>query len=206
LPKLPGTHIAQLSGLLDIQGLVTGATYLKDKRLLVLSGYSATVQPFIYLLYDFTGADFFGANKRKISLNLGFHQIEGICSEDGVNYFLTNERLSYSFINIEPKLHRVDLSAYLDEYLNPPVVKTEYLTVSKCYFYPNPVSDILNFDIKNEEASQIIISNLSTGRSDIFKVNERQSFDLSFLAKGSYYISLRDQYRNIICSDKIIKK
>ncbi len=206
LPKIPGTYIAQFSALLDIQGLVTAATYLEDKRLLVFSGYSTTVQPFIYLLYDFNGTDFFGANKRKINLNLGFHQIEGICSEDGLTYYLTNERLSYSFITVEPKLHKIDLNAYLESYLNPPVLAFDFLLIPKCRFYPNPVSEIVNFDTDKREVSEIMLTNLSIGQSDVFKVTDKQSFNLSFLPKGGYQLSLRDEHHVIICADKIIKK
>lgn len=206
LPKTPGVYVAQFSGLLNVQGLVTAASYLEDQRLLVMSGYSTTVQPFIYLLYDFNGTDFFGANKRKINLNLGFHQIEGICSEDGIRYYLTNERLSYSFITVEPKLHKIDLSLYLEDYLNPPVLAVEFQSIPKCRFYPNPATEIVYFGTEIGDVSEITHTNLSTGQIEIFKVNDIPSIDLSSLPRGVYQLSLRDAHHAIICADKIIKK
>jgi hypothetical protein len=206
LPKTPGVYVAQFSGLLNVQGLVTAATYLEDKRLLLMSGYSTTVQPFIYLLYDFNGTDFFGANKRKINLNLGFHQIEGICSEDGSTYYLTNERLSYSFITVEPKLHKIDLNAYLENYLNPPVLAVDFHAIPTCRFYPNPATEIVYFGTEIGDVSEIMLTNLSIGQSDVFKVTNKQSFNLSFLAKGVYQACILDEHRTILCADKIIKK
>jgi hypothetical protein len=97
LPKLPGTYSAQLRGTLNVQGLITGATYLESKRLIVLSGYSAVVQPFFYFLYDFTGHDFLSGNKRKIDINLPFNQVEGITTKNGLKYYVTNEKLVKGF-------------------------------------------------------------------------------------------------------------
>lgn len=116
LPNTLGTHSAVNQGSLNVNGLITGATYLDDKQLVVLSGYSAILQPFVYLLYDFPNNDFFGGNKRKINLNLPFHQVEGIDSVDGFNYFITNERLS-QFLTIQPQVHKLDLTNFLLDYL-----------------------------------------------------------------------------------------
>lgn len=205
LPKFPGTHIAHFSETLDVQGLVTGANYLQDKRLLVLSGYSSTVQPFLFLLYDFNGTDFFGANKRKLNLNLGFHQIEGICSNDGLNYFLTNERLAYSFLTVEPKLHKIDLSPFIGNYINPPVLGYKVAELTKCNFYPNPSTGILNFENSHANASEIVITKISNGQLSVFKLSDKQSFDFSFLQNGIYQVCLRDEHSNIVCKEKIIK-
>ena len=68
LPKTPGSHIANLKSTFDVQGLITGATYLETKKLIVLSGYTKELQPFVELLYDFDGYSFFSGNKRKIQL------------------------------------------------------------------------------------------------------------------------------------------
>lgn len=65
LPKTPGSYIANLKSTWDVSGLVTGATYLQDKRLIVLCGYSMTLQPFLFLLYDFNENEFLTAIKEK---------------------------------------------------------------------------------------------------------------------------------------------
>tara|TARA_R110000868_G_scaffold29106_6_gene108470 strand:- start:12933 stop:13922 length:990 start_codon:yes stop_codon:yes gene_type:complete len=119
LPKTPGNHIAQLKETYKIKGLITGATYLPSQNGIALCGYSKTLHPFIYLLYDYTKNIFFSGNKRKIKLQLPFHQIEGIATRDGLHYYLTNEKFSRKpFINSPQKLHQFDLSAYLSLYLS----------------------------------------------------------------------------------------
>lgn len=117
LPKTPGTHSAINMGSHDVNGLVTGATFLESKQLVVCSGYSQVLQPFVYLFYDFTGNDFFSGNKRKLNLNLPFHQVEGIASNDGINYFISNEFLNVSFITTQPQIHTLNLSDFLLDYL-----------------------------------------------------------------------------------------
>ncbi|MGV3460115.1 MAG: T9SS type A sorting domain-containing protein [Flavobacterium sp.] len=149
LPKTPGTYVAQLKTTHNVGGMITGATYIPEKRVVVLSGYSGTVQPFIYLLYDFNGHDFFSGNKRKISLSLAFHQTEGIASSNGIDYFITNEKFVQSpFINVAQKLHKVSLAPYLANYVeNMPLGVSQNEMRSMIRVYPNPAGDILYIDI-----------------------------------------------------------
>lgn len=149
LPKVPGTYIAQLKATHDVSGLITGAAYLEDKKLVVLSGYNGLVQPFVYLLYDFKAHDFFSGNKRKITLDgMSFHQTEGIATVTGIDYFVTNEKLSQSFINVSQKLHKINLSAYLSNYLeNLTLGESQNLIRSLIRIYPNPTREIVHMDI-----------------------------------------------------------
>lgn len=118
IPKIPGKHIAQLKESYDVDGLVTSATFLPEKKLLVLAGYSRFLSPFVYLFYDYNGSDFFSGNKRKINISLPLHQVEGITTQDGLHYYLTNENFSRRpLINIPQQLHHFDLSAFLGNYL-----------------------------------------------------------------------------------------
>jgi hypothetical protein len=91
LPKTPGKHQAHYHTTLDVKGLVTGAVYLESKKMIALCGYSKLLQPFVYLLFDYKGNDFFSGNRRKIAVALPFHQVEGIASLDGVKFYLSNE-------------------------------------------------------------------------------------------------------------------
>ncbi len=118
IPNTPGKHIAQLKESYDVKGLITSATYLPKKKLLVLAGYSRFLYPFIYLFYDYNGSGFFSGNKRKINISLPLHQVEGIATQDGLQYYLTNENFSRRpIITITQKLHHFDLSAFLSNYL-----------------------------------------------------------------------------------------
>ncbi|WP_281637618.1 T9SS C-terminal target domain-containing protein [Flavobacterium marginilacus] len=114
LPKTPGTHIAQLKETLDVHGLVTGATALPDGKGVVLCGYSPMLQPFVYLLYGYKNNNFANGNKRKIKIELPFHQIEGIATEDGSLFYLTNEAtVKKPFVNTPQQIHTIDLEPYL---------------------------------------------------------------------------------------------
>ena len=145
LPKTPGTHVAQLLGTYDVNGLITGATYLEDKKLVVLCGYSTMLSPFAYLLYDFTANDFFGGNKRKIDLSLPFTQIESIATVNGTDFYMTNERFQQSVLNVNQQLHHFDLSVYLEDYLDDVAeANSHLLEKAGIIIYPNPALDTLN--------------------------------------------------------------
>lgn len=119
LSKNPGIQIAELKSTLDTKGLVTGATYLENKKLITLCGYTKVGKPFLYLLYDFKNEEFLSGNKRRIKLKLPFHQIEGIATNDGLHYFLTNEALVRKpVINVLQQIHYFDLTSLLESYLH----------------------------------------------------------------------------------------
>ncbi len=115
LPKLPGTYTAINIGELNVQGLITGAEIVPDKRVIVLTGYNGVLAPFIYLLYDFTGNYFFNANKRKVSINQGLLQMEGICSISDKKFYISNERIEKVFVT-PAKLQTINLAALLNPY------------------------------------------------------------------------------------------
>lgn len=118
IPKIPGNYTARLKDTFNVKGLITAATILPDKKLLVLSGYSKSLSPFIYLFYDYESLSFFSGNKRKIKIALPFHQIEGITTLNGLQYYLTNENFTRKpFLSIPQQLHHLDLSPFLRYYL-----------------------------------------------------------------------------------------
>ncbi|MFB0911569.1 MAG: hypothetical protein QMA99_11640 [Flavobacterium sp.] len=93
-------------------------TYVPHKKIIALSGYSKTLSPFIYLLYDYNSRNFFSGNKRKITISLPFHQVEAIATQDGLHYYLTNENFVIKpIINSPQQLHSFDLSPFLGTYL-----------------------------------------------------------------------------------------
>jgi hypothetical protein len=148
LPKTPGTYQAKFESKHDVQGLITGATYLPDSRLIALCGYNQTLQPFIYLLYDFPGNAFFKGNKRKLNLTLPFHQVEAIATRDGLNYFLTNEAFSQSVISVPQKFLQLSLSDYLSQYLTTTEVK-EVFPKPAIRLFPIPAYKELYLSVPN---------------------------------------------------------
>ncbi|MBP6456226.1 MAG: T9SS type A sorting domain-containing protein [Chitinophagaceae bacterium] len=146
IPKTPGIYSANFISTYDVQGLITGATFIENKKLITLSGYSQLLQPFIFLLYDFNNYSFFDGNKRKIELNLPFHQVESIATIDGFKYFITNESFSQSSITTISKLHSLDLSSYLTNYLLPNSINS--INKNNDYqLYPNPAEDYIKIKI-----------------------------------------------------------
>jgi hypothetical protein len=114
LPKTGGTHVANFKSTQDVAGLITGSTFVKNKKIVTLCGYSNTLQPFFYLLYDFNGNSFFSGNKRKVSINLPFHQIEGIATSNGIKFYLSNEYFFNQALGTYPqKLTIFDLSYFI---------------------------------------------------------------------------------------------
>lgn len=118
LPKISGNYKAKFKASLNVKGLITGGTILENEKIIVLCGYSKKLMPFLYLLYDYKDNNFFYGNKRKIKLALPFHQIEGITTNDGLHYYVTNENFERKpFVSVNQKLHFVDLTSYLQSYL-----------------------------------------------------------------------------------------
>lgn len=195
LPKTQGNYIAKLKATYDVNGLITGATYLEDKRLIVLCGYSSFVTPFFYLLYDFKGQDFFFGNKRKISTGgMSFHQAEGIATANGLSYFVSNEHLAQQpFVNVIQKLHHFDLSQFLANYLeNLSLATSQNELRNLIRVYPNPTRDIVYIDADNSFRGLRYTFFDLNGREALSGVitSSTNRIDISRLAAGIYTIKL----------------
>ena len=113
LPKNPGNYIAQYKEILNVDGLITGAT-VTPKNEIVLCGYTKNFQTFLYVVYDLKNFDFATANQRRIIFSLTYHQIEGITTLNGKHFFMTNESfMKKPIINNPQQIHTFDLSTYL---------------------------------------------------------------------------------------------
>jgi hypothetical protein len=192
LPKTPGAYVARLRGILNIQGLATGATYLENKRLLVLCGYSALIQPFFYLLYDFKGHDFFSGNKRKIDVNLPFHQTEGIATQNGLKYYVSNENLVKGIINNPQKLHTFDLSNLLGQYLQSVVLSASSIQKkSNLSLFPNPTTGNLTIQYDGKAGNKGNIMD-AHGKVvlEISLTGKTSHIDLKPFAAGMYYLHI----------------
>ena len=63
---------------------------------------------------DLKNFDFAFANQRRINFSLTYHQIEGITTLNGKQFFITNERfMKKPIINNPQQIHTFDLSTYL---------------------------------------------------------------------------------------------
>lgn len=129
LPKTPGTHVAHRLETYNVGGLVTGATYVPEYRMAVLCGYDynggnllSSLRPFIILLYDFQGDNFFSGNKRRLDFGtLVKEQVEAVATSNAMDFYITNEHFTTTQYGITvdrpAKLQRMDLRDYLLPYL-----------------------------------------------------------------------------------------
>lgn len=211
IPKTPGTYRADYVTEYDVEGLITGATYQEDKRLILLSGYSETLQPFLFLLYDFQTDEFFSGNKRKVSLNLPFHQVEGITTKNGLDYFVSNERFSQSGITTEAKIHSLNLSPFLENYIETLSAEVPYQEKEQpVILYPNPVRGMLNFELNAipVDAFHLMIHNSLGQKTEAYKItSDSFQINVSDFSSGIYYYSIfRKETSEPFLSGKFIVK
>ncbi len=203
IPNQSGNQEAIKIDSYNINGLVTDAIYIKELRLITLIGYTnVTFQPFIYLLYDFTGNNFFNGNKRLINLNLPLHQVEAITSTDGLNYTITSEEvIKQPFINIPAKIHEIDLSQYLENYINNQTLDYKEVAASKIAIFPNPTSDSISI----EGVVANIPYTISSTTGQIVKSGKHlinKTINIKDLPSGIYFL----KFENSSIIHKIIRK
>lgn len=202
IPKIAGSHVANLNTTLNVDGLITGATLKEDSRLIALCGYSTTLQPFVYLIYDFYDLNFSNANKRKIEVKLPFHQTEGISTSNGLEYNLSNESFIQSpFINNLQKLHQLSLESYLTNYFNSLSSGDYNATNHKISLSPNPTNGEIQInDLESDnQAYQIFDLNGKLIKSGNFYNSVINILDLE---KGIYLLKIANNQQVY----KIIKK
>lgn len=93
LPSESGTFVARKKANFNTNGLITGADLQRESKQVFLTGYTQrTYVPFVWILFDFQGNDFFGGNKRRIELaNLFTTQIEGVAYHGPFSCFVSAE-------------------------------------------------------------------------------------------------------------------
>ena len=93
LPKIAGDYTAELIYTFNSAGLVTGADYNKTENELILVGYTnGDWIPFLWVMFDFEGEDFFSGNKRRIDMaTVTATQTEGICYTHGKHGIISSE-------------------------------------------------------------------------------------------------------------------
>ena len=86
LPKTPGNHVAEVVNAFDSHGLITGADYDRENRILVVVGYVKNIwKPFMYIIFDFDEHGEKLSNYRFEMSQLVGGQTEGICFfKDGI--------------------------------------------------------------------------------------------------------------------------
>lgn len=187
LHKTPGIHTAMLRDSLDVQGLITGASFKEDKQMLILCGYNNFLQPFLYALYDFRETRFFGGNKRKIGITAPYAQIEGIATADGLRYYLSNEKFQQA--SVPPKLHLVDLTQYLSSYYAAGLDENDIGTMR---IYPNPASDMLNISVSDATTGKLLTVYNALGKRIYSEKIKAPLISIPMHSSGLYLVGMEN--------------
>lgn len=194
IPNVAGLHVAKLLDSLDTQGMVTGAHYDTASGRICLVGYTNLLQPYLYFLYDYEGRGFFGGNKRRIALNLPFHQVEAVSSTGNGHYYFSNEFAHISPLPaVQAKFHKVDLSAL---FLGAPLVDYSSLDLeadAAIKVYPNPTHSKL---IIGESVQDYKIMDM-WGREVMRGVTWSGEIDISHLKTGVYFLEISGKEKPI---------
>lgn len=112
LSKTPGNQVAEVVNGFDSQGLITGADYDREHRVLAIVGYMKSIwKPFLYLIFDFDEAGQHLSHRRFEMPNLLGTQTEGICFYDtGKCYFSAETSKAFS-----ARIFEVDFSKWMEK-------------------------------------------------------------------------------------------
>ena len=194
--KYPGNYTAQLIDNFNVEGLITGADINIQENEVTLIGYKNQIWiPFVYLLFDYDGDNFFAGNKRRIDMPyiIG-SQTEGLCYYSGKKTFISAEKTQTT----PQRVYKLNTGQWTN--ISPSCI--EHIASNDIDFkiIPNPVSgkkfkievndlpeNDFSFEIFDSIGRKIYIKNYS------FK-KKKHSINIKFktkeFSKGIYFIRL----------------
>ena len=196
LPKYQGNYTAQLIDNFDVEGLITGADINIEENEVTLIGYKNQIWiPFVWLLFDYDGDNFFSGNKRRIDLPyIISSQTEGICYYDEKKTFISAEKTQTT----PQRVYKLNTGIWT----NLPPTGIEYIASNDIDFkiIPNPVKgkkfkieiddlpgDDYSFEIYDSVGRKIYIKNYSfKAKNNTLKIK----FKTDEFSKGIYFIRL----------------
>ena len=114
LPKAPGNYVAEVVNGFDSQGLITGADYDRENRILVVVGYVKSIwKPFMYIIFDFDEAGVKLSNHRFEMPQWVGAQTEGICFFDDGRCYVSAETSP----SMTSRVFVVDFRKWIDKQL-----------------------------------------------------------------------------------------
>lgn len=202
---------AILKDSLFVDGLITDASIDAQTGNLLLLGYknngSNFYTSFIYLIFDYPNNQFFEGNKRRIELGnmLTLSQTEGITWKNQFSGFISSEKITSSFITIQPKLFEFDFTTYL---VND-TLGINSINSSKYSIFPNPTNDILNilFDEEYVNSDYKIFIENSLGQVVFESSTSKPTLKIELAnknEKGVYFIKVVNSVSNKIHTEKIV--
>ncbi len=176
IPKIAGTYEIQKIASLDVEGLITGATYNSSKNNITLTGYNTSGAAFLVELINFNSSDFSyeSLHRNMVAIpNTNSPQIEAIICKDDDSYYITSEAFQ-------------DTPATLFEFnTNTLHLSLNSMRRATSTIFPNPTSD----SVKIENADYV--------KSRVFDIKgvyikETSTPEISFnnLPQGVYLVQL----------------
>ncbi len=195
LPLTAGSHIAHLRETFNVNGLITGATFFNQDQAIALCGYTSFLQPFVWLLWDYSSNGFFSGNKRRVELGLPFHQLEAIVSRTDQQFYLSNERY-VGALTIEQKWHEWNVSSLFQT----PNGGNESVHSQMGNPYPMPTTGLFQLDMNGPHCFwryEIYNSQGQVLRHGSHLGNQLK-FDISSFSDGIYYVHIVKRETRIV--------
>ncbi len=192
LPKTEGVYTAELLYRYNSAGLITGADFNKNNNEVVLVGYTnKSWVPFMWVLFDFKGHNFFSGNKRRIDMpNVTATQTEGITYVSGKRGVISSEgRRLFSQTMFDFSTAQWTDKAYAGVFNNND--SSVFLSL-----YPNPLKKSkLYVTVNGKLTNRFQITVHDTSGKLIFSKSyppEKQKIKIKFnkLKKGTYIIKV----------------
>ncbi len=182
-----GVQVAKLRETFNVNGLVTGATFFNGQQSIALCGYTAFLQLFVWLLFDYNYGLFFNGNKRRVELGLPFHQIEGVVSTQDFHFYLSNERY-VGAATVSQKWHDWNASQFFDNPNGTVEMGDRFVDEP----YPNPTTGIFRINIPGPHCywHYEIYDDQGKTLKKGFYISCNLNFDISEFPDGMYYVHI----------------
>ncbi len=197
IPTNEGDYKATRIEMYNTNGLVTGATYNTLSDVLLLIGYTDSLEPFVVRVEKPSIQSIFGDKLNKINLDSGIAQIEGVTFINENRYFISSEffidstmdiQLNpqlYSFLDVEWKAEEQQQQEQQEEIIEE--------AIEGFIIFKQQKSNILHYQYETHEANHgRAIFDLSGRLVDFIMVpnDGSKTIDISWLNSSLYYLTL----------------
>ena len=194
LPSTPGDHSARRIGELEINGLVTGASFNKDTSELLILGHSMILEPFVYKVSEPNVQNIFQGESLKLDVSLGFAQTEGLAYIANNRFFISSESFSREVpaITLSAQLMALQLPRRLEEIPE----EEEIIEVEQGFLfsiYPDQDIDKMAYELNSEHNVLARAVFDITGKMIQIEVSsefDSNTFGVANLKTGVYYLAV----------------
>ncbi len=198
LPSTPGNHIARRIGELEINGLVTGASFNKDTSELFILGHSMILEPFVYKVSEPNVQSIFQGESLKLDVSLGFAQTEGIAYIANNRFFISSESFSREVpaITLSAQLMALQLPRPLEEIPEAEEEEEEIIEIEQGFqfsIYPDQDIDKMAYDLSSEH--NVLARAVFDITGKMIQIEVSSEFDgntigVASLKTGVYYLAV----------------